>query len=65
MQADGTDAYLSFDDLLECAAEHDAKPALETALKAAFKAESPDTSEREFIAEKRADVLQTVRRRRR
>lgn len=65
MQADGADAYFSFDDMLECAAEHDAKPALETALKAAFKAESPDEPEREFIAEKRRDVLQTVRRRKR
>ncbi|MBL8923749.1 MAG: zinc ribbon domain-containing protein [Myxococcaceae bacterium] len=65
MQGDGADAYFSFDDLLECAAEHDVKPALEAALKAQFKAEAPDEPEREFIAEKRRDVLQTVRRRRR
>lgn len=64
MQGDGADAYFTFDDLLECAAEHDAKPALEVALKAQFKAEAPDEPEREFIAEKRREVLQTVRRRR-
>ena len=63
MSSDGADGYFSLDDLLECAAEHDAKKALETTLRAAFQSERPDTSE--FIAEKRADVLQTVRRRRR
>lgn len=65
MSGDGADGYFSVDDLLECAAEHDAKKALETALRAAFQTEQPDVSEREFIAEKRADVVQTVRRRRR
>jgi len=65
MSSDAADGCFSVDDLLECAAEHDAKKALETALRAAFQSDTPDSSEREFIAEKRADVLQTVRRRRR
>lgn len=65
LQREGAKAYFSADDLLECAAEHDSARGLETALLACFAIEAPDTSQREFIAEKRADVLTTIRRRRR
>ncbi len=60
---EGANAYFSPDDFLECAAEHGEKQALETGLKAAFKVEGPDSSEREWIDEKRDDVLRTIRRR--
>lgn len=63
MRADGANAGFSVDDLLECAAEHQAAGALEVALRAAsIEAEGDD--EAGFIDEKRAEVLQTVRRRR-
>lgn len=60
---EGANAYFSPDDFLECAAEHGEKQALETGLKAAFKVEAPDTSEREWVDEKRSDVVRTIRRR--
>jgi hypothetical protein len=39
------------------------KQALETGLRAAFKAEAPDSSERERVDEKRTDVVSRIRRR--
>lgn len=60
----GAKQGLDAEAMLECAAEHQGQPALEAALKAAVRLEVPDDAGA-WVAEKRAEVLQTVRRRRR